>query len=316
MFKHASLVLFVIVLMIGCKPGVPRNIIQPSMMEDILYDYHLAQAMSNYQEGRYDSLLVRVYEAAVYKKYGITKAEFDSSMVYYTRHTDRLHKIYESLSKRFEADMMALGGAGAGAGSYSSFGTTGDTANVWSGPQTIVLLHHPAFNHYSFTIKADTSFHAGDKIILNFNSEFIYQEGMRDGVVVLAVKFSNDSVATRTMHATGSSHYGLELSDEGRIGIKEVKGYFLLNSAAGESENRTTMKLVVFRDIALVRMRNDKPAPEDIPVDSLPRKDAKDTAVIEEEFETIDGKVRPRPREDALPFKEKIQRNKQERLQK
>lgn len=306
MFKHVSLVLFIMVVMIGCKPGVPRNIIQPRMMEDILYDYHLAQAMGNFQEGGYDSLLSHVYEAAVYKKYGITKAEFDSSMVYYTRHTDQLHKIYESLSKRYESNMMALGGAGGGIGGYSSYGTMGDTANVWNGPQAIVLLHHPAFNHYSFTIKADTSFHAGDRVMLNFRSEFIYQDGMRDGVVVLAVRFGNDSVATRSMHATSSVHYNMELVDDKKLGIKEVKGFFLLNTSAGDSENRTTIKLVVFKDIALVRMRSREPAIEPTLDEPLPRIDASDTAAL-------GNKEKPSPRDDVQPLKGKMMLKKDEK---
>ena len=85
--------IFGVLLLMGCAPSVPGKYIQPGEMEDILYDYHIAEAMANDYESRRDTLLMRVYKAAVLKKHGYSEAEFDSSMVYYMRHADRLHHI-------------------------------------------------------------------------------------------------------------------------------------------------------------------------------------------------------------------------------
>ena len=38
-----------LLMVIGCKPTVPSEYIQPDDMEDILYDYHLAEAMAKSQ---------------------------------------------------------------------------------------------------------------------------------------------------------------------------------------------------------------------------------------------------------------------------
>lgn len=96
--------------MFSCKPQVPDEYIQPDEFEDILYDFHLADGMANGNGDRADvSYDVTLYRQAVLHKYGITQAEFDSSLVYYMRHADRLHKIYENLSQRFEDEAMALG---------------------------------------------------------------------------------------------------------------------------------------------------------------------------------------------------------------
>lgn len=103
-----SLVAFVaLMLIVGCKPGVPSEIIQPDDMEDILYDYQLADAMAQQSSDyAYNQVL---YREAVFKKYGITSAEFDSSMVYYTRHTESLHKIYENIAERLRNEALSLG---------------------------------------------------------------------------------------------------------------------------------------------------------------------------------------------------------------
>ena len=97
-------------LVLSCKPQVPDKYLQPGEFEDILYDYHLADAMAQNEENSSgDEYNTMLYRQAVLNKYGITQAEFDSSLVYYTRHSDRLHQVYENLVKRFEDDAMSLG---------------------------------------------------------------------------------------------------------------------------------------------------------------------------------------------------------------
>jgi hypothetical protein len=252
--------IFGVLLLMGCAPSVPGKYIQPGEMEDILYDYHIAEAMANDYESRRDTLLMRVYKAAVLKKHGYSEAEFDSSMVYYMRHADRLHHIYESLAKRLENKSVALGGATNDFSKYSSSSLSGDTANVWTGDATFVLMPVSAFNTYSFNVKVDSSYHAGDKLLLNFDTQFIYQDGMRNGVALFAVKLKNDSVISRNVHMSGSSHYSVEIADVDRVGIKEVKGYFILNRSYNASaESQTTLKLMIVNHISLVCIHTKEP---------------------------------------------------------
>ena len=64
--------IFGVLLLMGCAPSVPGKYIQPGEMEDILYDYHIAEAMANDYESRRDTLLMRVYKAAVLKDKALT----------------------------------------------------------------------------------------------------------------------------------------------------------------------------------------------------------------------------------------------------
>ena len=71
---------FLILLMMvvaACKPTVPSDIIQPDDMEDILYEYHIAQAMARIEEGGsatsdYDRTK---FFLAVLEKHHVTEAE-------------------------------------------------------------------------------------------------------------------------------------------------------------------------------------------------------------------------------------------------
>jgi hypothetical protein len=182
-------------LVVSCKPSVPSKFIQPDKMGDVLYDYHLASSMA--QISGNDSVNAIKYRAAVLKKYGYTPAEFDSSMVYYMRHTDQLKQIYEDLSKRLGKEAVALGASADAVNRFGSVTANGDTANVWNEESAMVLTPQKPFNLNSFSMVADSTFHKGDNIILDFDTQFIFQDGMRDGVVVLAVK-----VMTALLHKT------------------------------------------------------------------------------------------------------------------
>ena len=196
------------------------------------------------------------YRLAALKKHGVDQAEFDSSMVYYMQNTNMLHDIYQRLSKRLESEEMALGGAAA---NYDRLSSKGDTANVWNGDRSVVLTSQIPYNMYSFAIKADTSFHKGDRYLLEFDVQFIFQEGARDAVAVMAMTLANDSVVAQTIHISSPSHFTLQLNDDERQGIKRINGYFLLNNEKVFGGMKTTLRLLPIYNIRLIKMRANAP---------------------------------------------------------
>lgn len=237
----------------GCKPGVPRDIIQPDLMEDILYDYHLADAMAERKtDNGYHQML---YREAVLKKYGITSAELDTSLVYYMRHTDRMHDIYEALSDRLRDEALALGASESEVNRFSSMSASGDTTDIWMGDKALLLMPQKPYNVSQFSLAADSSFHAGDSFVLTFRCNFIYQEGMRDGLALLAVKYANDSVASKFIRLPNSNEYSLRIDNTINEKIKEVKGYFYLGKGSDTGIPSSTLKLMSVYGIHLVKIR-------------------------------------------------------------
>jgi len=251
MFRHKALLGFMLLitsLLISCKPGVPKGVIKPDKMESVLYDMAIANSVSSLNGSSSKQSLVMRY--TVLDKYDITESEFDSSMVYYTRHTEQLHDIYENISKRLDEESKNQGSSmGAMAGSVN-----GDTTNIWRGPVSKVLVPNYPFNSQSFEVQADSSFHKGDHIILSFDTQYIFQDGMRDGVAVLAVTFGNDSTAQQTLHMSMANHYTLEIDDAQQLGIKQIKGFFLLNKQNNDNNSLTTLKLLLISNISLLKM--------------------------------------------------------------
>lgn len=244
----------------SCKPSLPSGVLSKGKMTDILYDYHLALAMAHMDDNG-DKGQSLAYRETVLRKHDVTSAEFDSSMVYYMRHTELLEDVYKDLTDRYNNEITAMGGSAKEGGEFANLSATGDTANVWNLAASMVFMPVKPFNSTSFDIKVDSTFHKGDRLMLDFDAQFIYQDGMRNGVAMLAVQFGNDSIAQRTIMIQSTQHYSVELSDADSLGIKSVKGYFMLmndDNGTGVS-SQTTLKLMFLEHIKLIRMHPQKP---------------------------------------------------------
>ena len=86
--------------MTSCGKEIPSDIIQPLKMEKVLYDYHLSMGVSS----NMDNAEKEACKKFVFQKHGISEAEFDSSMVWYTRETKELTAIYNNLDRKFNQE--------------------------------------------------------------------------------------------------------------------------------------------------------------------------------------------------------------------
>lgn len=253
LFLHLLTAIF----LVSCKPQVPGKYLQPDEMEDILFDYHIAMGMVSQNDT--SDFEKRLYAASVLKKHGISEAEFDSSLVYYTRHSDRLLTIYENISKRLGNEAVSLGASSGDIAKFGENASSGDTTNVWNGFSSLALATVVPENVESFHLKADTAFHKGDKIVLSFDTQFIFQDGYKDAVAMLAVRLGNDSIVSKTVRISESCHYDIMITDEERLGIKDVRGFICLNNPPNSSH--TTLKLMFVSNISLVRCHVNRPVP-------------------------------------------------------
>ena len=258
----ACLGLFMTVVFTGCKPGIPGRYLQMDEMADILYDYHVADGMVQTNFDSPDSVAMRAYSISILKNHGVSQADFDSSMVYYTRHTRLLQKVYDKIADRLDREAVERGGQAG----FTDLTENADTTNVWKLSTAFVLSPYLATNRISFEIKADSSYHEGDRMVLDFDAQFLYQDGMRDALVVLAVTYANDSVEYVNNSISTSSHYHMQIMNEGRLTIKAVRGFWMLSSdRAMPTSSATTFKLFVVSNVRLVKMHVSEPVkkPED-----------------------------------------------------
>ena len=244
----------------ACAPSVPSGILQKDEMEDVLYDMHIAQSIYETREGGVatgaDLLALR---ASVLRKHDVDKAVWDSSFNYYCRNSRDMYDIYQSLAKRIERNVIALGGK------VDGFqGSEADTANVWKAEDAFILIQQAPYNLFTFDVIPDSTFEDGDRITLQYDAQFIFQDGMRDIATFLAGYYDNDSIATVTSHSNFDGHGIVTLNnDVNRLHVKRIKGYFLLvqNLTQNSSNaNTTTMRLAAIRNVKLLHLRTEPPA--------------------------------------------------------
>ena len=249
-----------LLLAVACAPSTPSGILSKDEMEDVLYDMHIAQSLYDRRaEGVTTSADLVALRTSVLRQHGIDRAEWDSSFNYYCRNSRDMYEIYQSLSNRIENNIMALGGKVDGVQ-----GEDADTANVWNTESAFVLMHQAPYNLYTFEVTPDSTFEDGDRITLQYDAQFILQDGMRDVVSNLVVYYDNDSITTVTTHTNYDGHGVVTVNnDVDRLHINKIRGYFLLvqNLTQNSSNaNVTTMRLAAIRNVKLLHLRTTPPA--------------------------------------------------------
>jgi len=233
-------------------------------MEDILYDYHIGQAMAkaDQSDGQTDFKKTK-YFLSVLQKHGITQAEFDSSMVYYYSNLVRLKGIYTEVNERLADEANELGAAVGEINRYSQYKSTGDTASIWKGASDLLLIPRPGMNRYDFTIKADTTFHVGDTYMFQFTAEYIWQTGMKDVVVCFASKYEGDSIIQTVNHVSVSGLSQIRIPGHMEKRLKEMHGYIYVSK--GDGTKADARRMMFISQIQFIRFHQKKTENDAVP---------------------------------------------------
>lgn len=275
--RHSHIVLLFLVLLSACTPKVPKEYIQPDDMEDILYDYFLSQGIIRIEglsgmEGSSRVMDYRreLYFEAILKKYDVMRAEFDSSLVYYYTRSDRFVKIWKNVQERLGEAAIEYGASAGEVETFTTSTLTGDTANIWNGVISQVLVPYAPYNRLQYQLQADTAFRKGDSFMLVWNSDFLYQSGSKDAVAYMAVRYKNDSIVSSVTHfsVNGRSQLRIEGCD---ASVKEIKGFIYLGQGY---ENTSNMRMLIVSNIQLIRFHKKEneikePEPQKSKADSL-----------------------------------------------
>ena len=238
--------------MVSCKPSVPSEYIQPDDMEDLIYDYHVAQGIAMQQDGSQDYNRRLNFEL-VLKKHGLTQAQFDSSLVYYYTRADRFQEIYKHVQERLNNEAEKYGAA-VSEGPIKAASLNGDTADVWKGNRALMLLNDRPYHLYQFAQKADTAYRAGDSFMLSMNTTWLMQQGNRQATVYLAITYANDSTVKQysTVSSSGNTTLRIPYCKER---VKEIKGFVMCGMRPSTDDTNSLCVLFV-NNIQLFRFHN------------------------------------------------------------
>ncbi len=250
-------------------------------MEDILVDYHLALAMAEVQSGGDLQENRYLYAQAALRKHDVTEAELDTSLVYWCRYSEHMAKICDRVSERLSYMAETQGVDHQEKNPYSYLATEGDTANVWSLRNSVVLIPNVVDNIYSFSIDADTTYFPGDYFMWAFETEFLVSDQYTEAYALLTIQYDNDSIVGTSQRLSSSREMEIRLNcakDYKNVPIRNVSGTIYLPI------REEGFGILAVKDFVLVRYHDltlkDKPfghKEDDVVEDSMAVKDAPDT---------------------------------------
>ncbi|MBP5522967.1 MAG: DUF4296 domain-containing protein [Bacteroidaceae bacterium] len=243
------------------------DIIPPDKMEEILFDYHLAQGIIDVQPPE-DYTHNQRYLDAVFSNHGITEAQFDSSMIYYTREALKLREMYVNINRRYKEIDEALKMQAGNDNTFLGLTSDGDTANIWSTGTTVVLRPAPMQNKLVFTIKNDsTLFLRRDKLRLMANAVF-YKEIADDRncyvELGITIEYRNGRTAGINRMVNYNSPVELTLDAIDDDDIRALHGFFYYTGS------HTMRNLAFLTNITVIRIHDKSvPPPPPAPVDTV-----------------------------------------------
>lgn len=295
--KRMALCLAALTWLAACTVKVPSHVIQPDEMEDLLYDYHLMQALAGDLRSS-ETYKSKQYEQYVFDKHRVTEAEFDTSLTWYMRHTKELEEIYKNLNRRFTAKKDELAAHIPPYERVVRVSEVGDTVNVWDDFRLARLTTSPIANKLTFTLKPDSNYHARDSFEWKLDALFLGDTSASRAVMAMALLYDKDTVG-QSQQIDRSGSYALSLAIDSSHQLKEIHGHVYYYNRYREDGGTATSNdsLPEFRvlpvadlllsDIAIMRYhRKDSIATDTtaVPQDTL---SASKRAIEPEEFKTV-----------------------------
>lgn len=218
--------MFFLLALVACQVKRPDTVLSDAQMEDVLYDYHIAKAMG---EGlSYNENYKRVlYVESAFRKNGITKEQFDSSMVWFSRNPEALSKIYENVNARLKVEKENLEVLIAQRDNKPRTSKAGDSIDVWAWQRLYQLSGMPMDNRVTFTLPSDSNFQ--DRDTLRWNVRFLFQGAEYDSVsapvMAMQIRYKNDSIVGNMFPVLRAGEYSLSLQGDTLGAIEEVTGF-------------------------------------------------------------------------------------------
>lgn len=263
--RKILLIILAIGLLCACD-STPSGVISKGKMEDLLFDFHIAQSMIYDLSSAEQEEKSQEYIDAVFRKYGVTQEDFDSSLVWYSRHPDEYHKLYVNIKERYDKLNSELQLQNGNKDMMAVFSAGGDTTNIWGAQKLLVLRNNDLLNKETFSIKADTSFHKADSYILmckvglllenrNERSEYV--------AIGMSIKYKDGTTAGYSRQASTNDKIQITIASKDSVEIEKVTGFFYFK---GNQHYRST---AFIDDIQLFRMHKQAtPAEPEVKIDS------------------------------------------------
>ncbi len=246
-------------LLAACDKA-PRGIIKESDMADLLYDMYRLDAIIDQDPDAFPTdSIKRVAKQSLFKKHGITQADYDTSMVWYATNFEAYSTVHKKVIMRLQADSKALEAEAATAPKehaqpggdadqqHKMYAAKGDTADIWNDVRTLMLTTGYKRGYFTFDIDPDGEHRKGDRYLLSMK---MLTFGNTFGMM-LAVEYADGSVSVTSRGASVDGWTQIALQSDSTRNVRRIMGYVNINI--------TSTSAITFLDsISLLRTHLDR----------------------------------------------------------
>ncbi len=213
----------------ACRPkGVPSE----NAMIKVLAELHQLDGVLMEKGLAFDSNLPEkeAYYRFVLEKNGLSKAEFDSALVWYTENPLRFNRVYEKVELELTNQQTLIK-----SGIYhpvDSAKLNQLKTELWNKPTRSVLTKDSTRTHLNFEI-TNYSLLLGDVYVLRFRQRIAPEDSCAQPKVVLRINYENGKVDSLCHIAYNDSvlrRYTFRLKANRKLHIKSISGSLLSSS--------------------------------------------------------------------------------------
>lgn len=185
----------------------PDGVLSEKKMVELLSDIEIAEAYFNVSAGPKQGVSKKTLVSSVLKKHGVTQAEFDSTVAYYSRNLDDYYLLYEKVEKNLRAQNI---------GTQSTRNLEED--NMWPYSQFASVFDNQITDGITFSIPAQ-DLQGGTSL------EWQMRVSAPQGVeALLGVEYENGSSSFSKKSAAGSRSLKISLQTDTALRPKRIFG--------------------------------------------------------------------------------------------
>lgn len=237
--RRLPLVVLVAALTLSACHSLPEDVLSEGEMVDLLVDVYKGEAIVEANGRAYrDDSSKAVIKQSIFAKHGVTQAQYDSSMVYYSHHSSEYIDIYDEVIARLEDEEYRLKHAGASAVRSASqrkvvrtYPSSGDSADIWDKEQVYTFQHQYGTSvlRFDYITKADDR--KGDR----YRFSFRLYNATSPVTAWLGVDYPDGSASYVYRNKAAEGENSIELQADSTKRIRRVYGYITASPATREA---------------------------------------------------------------------------------
>jgi hypothetical protein len=238
----------------------PSGVLSVNEMGDLIVDMQLAEAyIESHMQDFTDDSSKLVVKQSIFKKYGITQQDYDSSLVWYAHNMDSYIKAHDravgklqsmqqkaikskdesNIGQDMELTMEGTNGAMPPRSrqiknpSLKKMGasTKGDSADLWDAPRCYLLAQGAKRGFITFDVRPDVNRQPGDRYQLSYK----LARGGNEFKVSLNIDYTDGATAQITRGTYSDGWVAIDIQSDTARQVRRVYGYVSYDIKPGQT---------------------------------------------------------------------------------